>query len=107
MAMFERGDAANKDQLVGISSDIIYIIPVEDGDPSEASLLQGFARSLMRNVPIIRLINSLPSDIMELSVGGREVRLARRMSGQAPEDGMGNLYGRLPVWLRRFPIPLL
>lgn len=67
-----------------LMGDIVYIIPVEDNDPFQASVLQGFARSLMKNVGIIRLINSLPSDVWELTPEGREVRLARRMSGQAP-----------------------
>ncbi|SIS59116.1 CHAT domain-containing protein [Paracoccus saliphilus] len=64
--------------------EITYVIPVEDGDPYEASFLQGFARSLMENVGIIRLINTLPSDIWELTPEGQEIRLPRRMSGQAP-----------------------
>jgi hypothetical protein len=67
-----------------LPGDIVYIIPVEDGGPCEASLLQGFAPSLMRNVGLIRLINTLPSDIWELTPEGHEVRLPRRMSGQAP-----------------------
>lgn len=70
--------------LPGLLGDITYIIPVEDGDPYEASLLQGFAPSLMRNAGLIRLINALPSDIRELTPEGHEVRLPRRMSGQAP-----------------------
>ncbi|WP_176086272.1 CHAT domain-containing protein [Martelella sp. HB161492] len=64
--------------------DIAYVIPVEDGDPYEASLLQGFARSLMDNAGIIHLINTLPSDIWELTPEGQKIRLPRRMSGQAP-----------------------
>lgn len=70
--------------LYGLLGDITYVIPVEDGDPFEASLLQGFARSLMDNAGIVRLINTLPSDIWELTAEGQEIRLPRRMSGQAP-----------------------
>lgn len=70
--------------LYGLLADITYVIPVEDGDPYEASLLQGFARSLMYNAGIIRLINTLPSDIWELTPKEQEIRLPRRMSGQAP-----------------------
>ena len=32
--------------LPSILADIVYVIPVEDGDPRQASLLQGFAPSL-------------------------------------------------------------
>ena len=70
--------------LPDLLGDIVYIIPVEDNDPYEASVLQGFSRSLMQHVPIIRIINTLPSDIWEPTVEGRNVRIARRMSGQAP-----------------------
>ena len=38
----------------------------------------------MTNVGLIRLINTLPSDIWELTPEGHEVRLPRRMSGRAP-----------------------
>ena len=70
--------------LPSIRGEIVYIIPVEDGDPYEASFLQGFAPSLTRHSGLIGLINSLPSDILELTPEGHEVRLPRRMSGQAP-----------------------
>lgn len=76
--------AVERQGLFGLLGDITYIIPVEDGDPDEASPLQGFARSLMGNVGIIQLINTLPSDIWEPTPEGHEVRLPRRMSGQAP-----------------------
>lgn len=78
---FRPNEKATLDDLSGY---INYIIPVEDGDPFEASLLQGFARSLARHTGLIELINGLPSDIWELTPEGHEVRLARRMSGQAP-----------------------
>ncbi|CEF56291.1 CHAT domain-containing protein [Acetobacter ghanensis] len=70
--------------LYDLFGKITYVIPVEDGDPYEASLLQGFARSLMYNVGIVQLINTLPSDILELTPEGQEILLPRRMSGQAP-----------------------
>lgn len=74
----------NRNDLYGLLGDITYIIPVEDGDPYKASLLQGFARSLMENAGIIGLINTLPSDIFELTPEGQKILLPRRMSGQAP-----------------------
>lgn len=64
--------------------DIVFIIPVEDGDPHDASFLQGFPRSLMRNSGLVRLANTLPSNIRELSPKAKEARVPRRMSGQAP-----------------------
>lgn len=77
-------DNALTPELYELFGQITYIIPVEDGSPFEASLLQGFARSLMNNFGIIRMINTMPSDIWELTPEGLEVRLPRRMSGQAP-----------------------
>lgn len=77
------------DELPGLSGDITYIVPVEDNDPSDASLLQGFSRSLMQHEPIIRIINSLPSDLWELTPERRDTRLARRMSGQSPVSWFG------------------
>lgn len=81
--------AENSKTLPGLFGAITYVIPVEDGDPYEASLLQGFARSLIGNSGLIRLINTLPSDIWELTPEGHEVRLPRRMSGQAPVTWFG------------------
>lgn len=77
-------NAKSDKDLPGLLSTITYIIPVEDNDAYEASFMQGFARSLMQNTEIIRLINTLPSDVLELTEEGQKVRLARRMSGQAP-----------------------
>ena len=88
--------------LPGILPDIIYLIPVEDGHPMEASLLQGFAPSLMQNAWIIDLINTLPSDIFELTPDGNDISLSRRMSGQAPV----RWYGQSPSALTSFLIPV-
>ena len=88
--------------LPGILPDITYVIPVEDGHPTEASLLQGFAPSLMQNAWIIDLINTLPSDIFELTPEGKDISLARRMSGQAPV----RWYGQSPRALTSFLTPV-
>ena len=88
--------------LPSILPDIVYVVLVEDGHPSEASLLQGFAPSLMRNAGIIDLINTLPSDIFELTPQGKEIRLARRVSGQAPV----RWYGQSPRALTSFITPV-
>ncbi|MEP6186328.1 CHAT domain-containing protein [Roseibium sp.] len=81
---FQTSSETSDDKLPGLLGDIVCVIPVEDNDPQQASVLQGFSRSLMRHVPIIRIINTLPSDLWELTPDGRDVLLARRMSGQAP-----------------------
>jgi hypothetical protein len=81
-------EAAQRD-VPGILEDIVYLIPVEDGDPHKASLLQGFAPSLMRNVDLIRRINMLPGSIWELTPEGQEFLLPRKMSGQAPINWFG------------------
>jgi len=73
----------NNDALPDIIGNIVYLIPIEDADPYKASLLQGFAPSLLENSQIIHAINLMPSDIWELTPSGLEVRIARRMSGQA------------------------
>ncbi|WP_411837300.1 CHAT domain-containing protein [Paracoccus sp. ME4] len=87
--------------LYDLMGEITYIIPVEDGDPNEASFLQGFARSLMDNAGIIQLINTLPSDIWELTPEGQKIRLARRMSGQASVTWRG----QSPRALKRMVTP--
>jgi hypothetical protein len=80
---------------------ITYILPVEDGDPYSASLLQGFAPSLMANAHLINFINSLPSDIHELTPEGRKIRLHRRICGQAPVTW----YGQSPRALKSLVTP--
>jgi hypothetical protein len=85
----DRITEAAQQEIPGILEDIIYLIPVEDGDPHEASLLQGFAPSLMRNVDLIRRINMLPGNIWELTPEGQEIFLPMRMSGQAPINWFG------------------
>lgn len=90
------------ENLPGLLSSIVYIIPVEDNDPFEASFLQGFARSLMQSTEVIRLINTLPSDTLELTTEGREIRMARRMSGQAPV----NWYAQSPKALTSVVTPV-
>jgi hypothetical protein len=87
--------------LPDLIPDIFYLIPVEDGGPWEASFLQGFARSLMDNVGLIRFANMMPSDIWELTPEGLEIRLPRRMSGQTPV----RWFGQSPKALRLGKIP--
>ena len=88
-------------ELLGLLGKIFYVIPVEDGDPYEATILQGFAPSLMFNCWIIDLIRSLPSDIWELTPEGRAIRIRRRISGQAPISW----HGQSPRALTSFITP--
>lgn len=99
---FSSLDMTVEDSLPGLLSSIVYIIPVEDNDPFEASFLQGFARSLMKSTGVIRLINTLPSDTLELTTEGRKIRMARRMSGQAPV----NWYAQSPKALTSVITPV-
>lgn len=94
-------------ELPPLLGDIFYAIPVEDGDPYQASLLQGFARSLMRHVPAIRIINTLPSDLWELTPEGLEVKLPRRMSGQAPIRWFGQSHRALTTMVTPHFSPFL
>lgn len=82
-------------ELYDLLWEITCIIPVEDGDPYEASPLQGFARSLLDNSGIIQIINTVPSDIWELTPEGQEILLPRRMAGQAPVIWRGQSPGAL------------
>lgn len=84
-----------------IIPEIMYIIPVADGSPHEASLLQGFAPSLIENSHLVQLINSLPRDIFELTPEGHNARIPRRVAGQAQIIWRG----QSPNALSQMPIP--
>ncbi|MER5173826.1 CHAT domain-containing protein [Thioclava kandeliae] len=101
MKTIPRQTTDSENDLYDLLTDITYIIPVEDSDPYSASPLQGFARSLMNNARIIGRINTLPSDIWELTPEGQEILLPRRMSGQAPVIW----HGQSPRALKSMIIP--
>lgn len=67
-----------------LSPTIQFIIPVEDGDPYEATITQGFARSLLQNTGLVRLTAFFPSNILDLTPEGKELFLAVRMGGNNP-----------------------
>ncbi|WP_441228396.1 CHAT domain-containing protein [Tardiphaga sp. 20_F10_N6_6] len=81
---------------------IYFMIVVPDGDPHEATPLQGFALSLCNMSWAIRAAAVLPTDIFEWSDDGREIMLARRMSGTSPI----NWYGQSPRAIRSMPHPV-
>lgn len=80
---------------------IHYLIPVEDGAPNQATLMQGFAPSLCENSHLLRGISSLPSSISELSPSLKDVRLPIKISGQSPLSWTG----QSPNALTRFLVP--
>lgn len=91
-------EAVDLPSLLGV---INYIIPVNDASPYDASIMQGFAPSMISKSEIINLVCSLPSDIWELTPEGFDIRLARRISGQAPISW----HGQSPRALTSFVTP--
>lgn len=87
--------------LPPISGQITYIIPVEDGSPYEATLLQGFAPSLTQNSWIIRAVTSMPSNVWELTPEWHDTRLPLRISGQSPL----RWFGQSPKALMTHKVP--
>ena len=84
---------------MNIDPRIYFIIVVPDGQPTEASPMQGFAMSLCHMSWAIRTAALLPTNIYDLTDEGREVLLARRMSGTSPV----NWYGQSPNAIRSMP----
>ncbi|KPD13146.1 CHAT domain-containing protein [Phaeobacter sp. 11ANDIMAR09] len=81
--------------------EIHYLIPVEDGAPNQATLMQGFAPSLCENSHFLRGISLLPSSISELSPSLKDARLPIKISGQSPLSWAG----QSPKALTRFLVP--
>lgn len=73
----------NEDTLLHhpLNTELRYIIPVPDGEPQQASPLQGFALSLCFNSGLMRLAAQLPSNVFDLSDDGRGSFAARRICG--------------------------
>lgn len=84
-----------------IDPQIRFLLSVPDWQPAEASPFQGFAISLCHKTGILRAIQRLPSDILELTPAWHSVRISRRMSGQAPISW----YGQSPRALKFAPWP--
>jgi CHAT domain-containing protein len=80
---------------------IFFVIAIPDGQPTGASPMQGFAMSLCRMSWVIRAAALLPTSVYDLTDEGREVLLARRMSGTSPV----NWYGQSPRAIRSMPHP--
>ena len=82
----ESGDLPLIDPNIALplSPTIQFIIPVEDGDPYQASITQGFAPSLLQNSGLVRLAAFFPSTIYDLTPEGRDLFLAVRMGGANP-----------------------
>jgi len=80
---------------------IIYIVVVPDGRPEQASIMQGFAPSLMRNARLVRAASYLPSTVYDLTKDGQDTLIVRRVAGQAPV----NWFGQTPRAIRSMPVP--
>lgn len=80
---------------------IFYIVIVPDGRPEQASIMQGFAPSLMQNAKLVRGATFLPSSIYDLTKNGQATLIARRVAGQAPV----NWCGQTPNAIRSMPLP--
>lgn len=80
---------------------IFYIVIVPDGLPEQASIMQGFAPSLMRNARLVRTASYLPSTVYDLTKDGQDTLIARRVAGQAPV----NWFGQTPRAIRSMPMP--
>lgn len=69
---------------MSINPRIFYLLVVPDGQPEQATPLQGFAPSLCRAEGIISGFATLPSAIDDLSNKGRQTLIQRRMIGSRP-----------------------
>jgi hypothetical protein len=84
---------------------IFFIVAIPDGDPKEATPTQGFAVSLIGMSWVIRAAAFLPTNIYDLTDRGREVLLARRMSGTERTDPFRSAVPIDPdQWFRLIPI---
>src|SRR5665213_1220799 len=86
---------------MNLDPSIVFILVIPDGDPNEATATQGFAPSLVRMSWVVRAAALLPTNIYDLTDEGRDVLLARRMSGTSPV----RWYGQSPRALRSSPHP--
>ncbi|MBR0927602.1 CHAT domain-containing protein [Bradyrhizobium diazoefficiens] len=80
---------------------IFYIVVVPDGLPEQASIMQGFAPSLMRNARLVQAASYLPSTVYDLTKDGQDTLIARRVAGQDPV----NWFGQTPRAIRSMPTP--
>jgi hypothetical protein len=85
---------------MNLDPSIFFIIVIPDGDPKEATPTQGFAPSLVGMSWVVRAAALLPT-VYDLTDEGREVLLARRMSGISPV----HWYGQSPRAIRSSPHP--
>jgi hypothetical protein len=80
---------------------IFYIVIVPDGDPRQATMMQGFAPSLTRNSRLVRAAVLLPSTIYDLTPEGQDTLIARRVAGQDQVQW----FGQTPRAIRSMPMP--
>uniref|UniRef100_Q07SU5 CHAT domain-containing protein n=1 Tax=Rhodopseudomonas palustris (strain BisA53) TaxID=316055 RepID=Q07SU5_RHOP5 len=95
------GKLLRKTLIVDLDPRIFFVIVIPDGDPTLATPTQGFAVSLLHMSWAIRAISHLPTHILDLTDEGREVLLARRVTGTSPV----HWYGQSPRAVRSIPHP--
>ena len=81
--MLEKYGLEFGDESPPLLQDILYIIPVPDGQPVEAAPLSGFAPSLCINRGAFELASTLPSNLSDYTPDGHNTAIARRMAGQS------------------------
>ncbi|NKK59259.1 CHAT domain-containing protein [Rhizobium leguminosarum bv. viciae] len=88
-------------QTYSLDGSVRFIIPVADGEPNQATPLQGFSMSLCYNSHLIRAAAFLPSSIYDLTPEGIRTFAARRVCGVNPI----NWLPMSPRAIRAVPLP--
>ena len=88
-------------QTYSLDGSVRFIIPVADGEPNQATPLQGFSMSLCYNSHLIRAAAFLPSSIYDLTPEGIRTFAARRVCGVDPI----NWLPMSPRAIRAVPLP--
>jgi hypothetical protein len=99
-AQEEAVEASPEPPTLPFDTNVHYLIPVLDGQPEQASPLQGFAQSLCRSPRLVRMASLLPSDVLDLSHASNSF-LSRRICGIDPI----NWHGQSPPTLMSMPVP--
>lgn len=87
--------------MLPLDPTIYFIVIVPDGNPYEASLMQGFASSLCENSWIFQVAALSPTNLWDYTSEGQATILARRMSGNFSVQ----IYPQSPDAVRAMPIP--
>ncbi|MCI3131944.1 CHAT domain-containing protein [Phenylobacterium aquaticum] len=99
---FPPGFELSLDYLPDLGPKILYLVAVSDWRPEEATPLAGFSLELCRSIFLLRALQWLPADVMELVPEFRSALFARRMTGAAAVQW----HPQSPRAIRSFPAPL-